>query len=108
MLLSIILSVSFFKDRAKTVQALRSALRSGAGLAPTLRGMFIALLFGTLPTGPLYAAFPLSKGLLDKGASPANVFIFLSAWACIKIPQEMALVFQRLLGKKPEGVTADV
>jgi uncharacterized membrane protein YraQ (UPF0718 family) len=98
-----------------------------------LRGMVIALLFGTLPTGPLYAAFPLSKGLLEKGASPANVFIFLAAWACIKIPQElvelqflgwrftlarfiftvivvfvMAVIFQRLLGKKPEGVTADV
>lgn len=98
-----------------------------------LRGMVIALLFGTLPTGPLYAAFPLSKGLLDKGASPANVFIFLAAWACIKIPQElvelqflgwrftlarlvftvivvfvMAFVFQRLLGKRPEGVPADV
>jgi len=98
-----------------------------------LRGMAIALLFGTLPTGPLYAAFPLSKGLLDKGASPANVFIFLAAWACIKIPQElvelqflgwrftlarfvftvivvfvMAVIFQRLLGKKPEGVAADV
>jgi uncharacterized membrane protein YraQ (UPF0718 family) len=98
-----------------------------------LRGMVIALLFGTLPTGPLYAAFPLSKSLLEKGASPANVFIFLAAWACIKIPQElvelqflgwrftlarfvftvivvfvMAVIFQRLLGKKPEGVAADV
>jgi uncharacterized membrane protein YraQ (UPF0718 family) len=98
-----------------------------------LRGMVIALLFGTLPTGPLYAAFPLSKGLLDKGASPANVFIFLAAWACIKIPQElvelqflgwrftlarfsftvivvfvMAAVFRWLLGKKAKGDTADV
>jgi uncharacterized membrane protein YraQ (UPF0718 family) len=53
-----------------------------------LRGMVLALIFGTLPTGPLYAAFPLSKSLLDKDASPANVFIFLAAWACIKIPQE--------------------
>jgi len=98
-----------------------------------LRGMVIALLFGTLPTGPLYAAFPLSKGLLEKGASPANVFIFLAAWACIKIPQElvelqflgwrftlarfgftvvvvfvMAAIFQRLLDKKPKGIPSDV
>lgn len=89
------------------------------------RGMLIALVFGTLPTGPLYAAFPLTKGLLEKDASPANVFVFLAAWACIKIPQElielqflgwwftlarfvstvvvivaMAFVFQRLLGKR--------
>ena len=98
-----------------------------------LRGMVIALLFGTLPTGPLYAAFPLSKGLLDKGASPANVFIFLAAWACIKIPQELvelqflgwrftlarfgftvfvvfalAVVFQWLLGKRVKDAKSDV
>jgi uncharacterized membrane protein YraQ (UPF0718 family) len=89
------------------------------------RGMLLALVFGTLPTGPLYAAFPLTKGLLEKGASPANVFVFLAAWACIKLPQElielqflgwrftlarfvstvvvivaMSFVFQRLLGEK--------
>lgn len=53
------------------------------------RGMVLALIFGTLPTGPLYAAFPLTQGLLDKGAAPANVFVFMAAWACIKIPQEL-------------------
>lgn len=52
-----------------------------------VRGMMIALVVGTLPTGPLYAAFPLTKGLLDKGASPRNIFIFMASWACIKIPQ---------------------
>lgn len=46
-------------------------------------------MFGALPTGPLYAAFPLSKGLLEKGASVGNAFVFLAAWACIKIPQEL-------------------
>ena len=104
-------------------------LGEGSGL----RGMTLALLFGTLPTGPLYAAFPLTKELQDKGASPANMFIFLSAWACIKIPQElvelqflgwrftlarlgftvivvmgMAILFQRLLGKRIKGAQANV
>ena len=116
-----------------TVWVPKEMINRYLGHGSGLRGMVIAMLFGTLPTGPLYAAFPLSKGLLDKGASPANVFIFLTAWACIKIPQElvelqflgwrftlarlgftvvvvfvMAIVFQRLMGKKPEGIQEDV
>ncbi|GAB4367772.1 MAG: hypothetical protein Kow0042_08620 [Calditrichia bacterium] len=54
-----------------------------------VRGMLTALVFGALPTGPLYVAFPLAAALLKKGAAVSNVVIFLSAWACIKIPQEM-------------------
>ncbi len=53
------------------------------------RGIALSLLLGTLPTGPLYAAFPLARSLLDKGALTANAFVFLAAWACIKIPQEL-------------------
>jgi uncharacterized membrane protein YraQ (UPF0718 family) len=36
--------------------------------------------------GPLYAAFPIGKSLLDKGASLYNVAVFLCVWAAIKIP----------------------
>ncbi len=53
------------------------------------KGFFLALLFGTLPTGPLYVAFPLASTLIEKGARISNIVVFLSAWACIKIPQEM-------------------
>lgn len=53
------------------------------------KGVILALLFGAFPTGPLYIAFPLAAVLRKKGVSPANLIIFLSAWACIKIPQEM-------------------
>jgi uncharacterized membrane protein YraQ (UPF0718 family) len=42
-----------------------------------------------LPTGPLYVAFPLAVALRKKGASIANIVAFLSAWACIKVPQEL-------------------
>ncbi|MFW6139573.1 MAG: hypothetical protein ACOC7U_10445, partial [Spirochaetota bacterium] len=48
--------------------------------------------------GPLYVAFPLAQSLLKKGASITNIVIFLSAWACIKIPQE--LVELQFLGIK--------
>ena len=54
-----------------------------------VKGAVLAFLFGAFPTGPLYIAFPLAAVLRKKGVSNANLIIFLSAWACIKIPQEM-------------------
>jgi len=54
-----------------------------------LKGIALALFFGALPTGPLYIAFPLAAGLHQKGASLGNIAIFLTAWACIKLPQEL-------------------
>lgn len=60
------------------------------------KGIALSLLFGTAPTGPLYAAFPIAGMLLQKGASPLNVVVFLNTWAAIKIPQ--LLVEARFLG----------
>jgi len=59
------------------------------GKTSGIKGFAIAILFGALPTGPLYVAFPLAASLISKGARISNIVIFLSAWACIKIPQEM-------------------
>lgn len=59
------------------------------GKASGFKGIFIAALLGATPTGPLYVAFPLAVAMLDKGARILNIVVFLSAWACIKIPQEM-------------------
>ena len=52
-------------------------------------GIGLSLFLGALPTGPLYIAFPMAAALIKKGARVNNIVIFLSAWACIKIPQEM-------------------
>ena len=60
------------------------------------KGVALSFLFGTAPTGPLYAAFPIAGMLLQKGASPLNVVVFLNTWAAIKIPQ--LLVEARFLG----------
>jgi len=49
-------------------------------------GMALALAFGSLSAGPIYAAFPIAKTLHKKGASVANVVVILSAWAVIKVP----------------------
>ncbi len=59
------------------------------GKASGLKGILLSIAFGSLPTGPLYLAFPLASTLLSKGASISNIIIFFSAWACIKLPQEL-------------------
>lgn len=66
------------------------------GSAAGIRGAFLAFLLGTLPTGPLYIAFPFAATLRKKGAGNGNIVVFLSTWACIKLPQE--LVELRFLG----------
>ena len=59
------------------------------GHASGISGLGLAFVMGMIPTGPLYIAFPLASMLLKKGARVANIIIFLSAWACIKLPQEL-------------------
>lgn len=68
------------------------------GKTSGIKGFSLSILFGALPTGPLYVAFPLALSLIKKGARISNIIIFLSAWACIKIPQEM--VELQFLGTK--------
>ena len=60
-------------------------LGSGSGL----KGIGISLVLGTLPTGPLYLAFPMAATLIRKGASRTNMVIFLGSWAALKGPQLM-------------------
>lgn len=71
------------------------------GKASGVKGPLLAIFFGALPTGPLYIAFPLASALIKKGARISNVVVFISAWACIKIPQE--LVELQFLGFKFMG-----
>ncbi|MCK4250871.1 permease [candidate division WOR-3 bacterium] len=59
------------------------------GRTSGIKGILLSILLGALPTGPLYVAFPMARALIKKGARISNIIIFLSAWACIKIPQEI-------------------
>jgi len=59
------------------------------GAGSGVKGLVLSMVMGALPTGPLYVAFPMGAMLIKKGARIANVMAFLSAWACIKIPQEL-------------------
>lgn len=63
-------------------KAIEGALGEGSGF----KGFVFSFLLGSFSAGPIYAAFPVCKMLLKKGASIANVVIILSAWAVIKIP----------------------
>ena len=49
-------------------------------------GGLLSLVLGSVSAGPIYAAFPISKMLLKKGASIGNIVIILSAWAVVKVP----------------------
>jgi len=60
-------------------------LGEGSGV----KGVALSFILGSIPMGPLYVAFPLAAVLLKKGAKVANIIIFLSAWACIKLPAEL-------------------
>lgn len=63
-------------------KAIENTLGEGSGS----KGFIFSLLLGSFSAGPIYAAFPVCKTLLKKGASIANIIIILSAWAVIKIP----------------------
>ncbi len=65
----------------------RDMIRRFLGRKAGGRGVFLAFLMGTAPTGPLYVAFPIASSLMKKGASPSNLIVFLGAWAAAKVPQ---------------------
>jgi uncharacterized membrane protein YraQ (UPF0718 family) len=59
------------------------------GHASGFKGVLLSFILGALPTGPLYVAFPLAAAMRRMGARYANIIIFLTAWACVKLPQEL-------------------
>jgi uncharacterized membrane protein YraQ (UPF0718 family) len=63
-------------------KTIENALGEGSGA----KGFLFSFLLGSFSAGPIYAAFPVCKTLIKKGASIANIVIILSAWAVIKIP----------------------
>ena len=65
----------------------KDKIQQWLGSSSGLKGILISFLMGTLPTGPLYVAFPMTAALLKKGASISNMVIFLGSWAALKIPQ---------------------
>jgi len=56
------------------------------GESSGLKGMLLVIILAMLQAGPLYGAFPVAYILYKKGASIKNIFIYLGAFASLKIP----------------------
>ncbi len=65
----------------------KDKIQKWLGKSSGIKGILISFFMGTLPTGPLYVAFPLTASLLKKGASITNMVVFLGSWAALKVPQ---------------------
>ena len=81
-----ILPVIFLLTVVIDVLVPKEAIIQGFGEGSGFKGNLLALLLGSVSAGPIYAAFPISKMLLKKGASISNIVIILSAWAVVKVP----------------------
>ncbi len=64
----------------------REKIEKHIGRESGWKGTGLVILLATLQAGPLYGAFPFAFVLWKKGCSIRNVFIYLGAFATIKIP----------------------
>lgn len=64
----------------------KQVIENGFGEKSGIKGIIYSFLLGSFSAGPVYAAFPVCKMLLKKGASIINIVIILSAWVVIKVP----------------------
>ncbi len=64
----------------------RKTIENNFGKGSGIKGTVLSFLFGSFSAGPIYAAFPVCKALLAKGASISNIVVILSTWAVIKFP----------------------
>ena len=51
-----------------------------------VKGILVMIVLAMMQAGPLYGAFPVAYILFKKGASIKNIFIYLGAFASLKIP----------------------
>jgi uncharacterized membrane protein YraQ (UPF0718 family) len=64
----------------------RQTIVNSFGENSGIKGTLFSFILGSFSAGPIYAAFPVCKMLLKKGASVSNIVVILSAWAVIKVP----------------------
>ena len=82
----LVMPVIFLMTMLIDVWVSRETIIRHMGEGSGIRGAGFSILLGSLSAGPIYAAFPIAKMLLSKGASVANLVVILSAWAVIKVP----------------------
>lgn len=76
----------------------KDAIEKNLGKDSGFKGSLFSFLLGSFSAGPIYAAFPVCKALLAKGASISNIVILLSTWAVLKVP--MLINESKFLGPK--------
>ena len=76
----------------------RKAIEKNMGKNSGIKGSIFSFILGSFSAGPIYAAFPVCKALLSKGASISNIVILLSTWAVVKVP--MLINEAKFLGPK--------
>lgn len=76
----------------------KDAIEKNLGKNSGIKGSIFSFLLGSFSAGPIYAAFPVCKALLTKGASISNIVILLSTWAVLKVP--MLINESKFLGPK--------
>ncbi len=64
----------------------KKTIQNTLGKDAGFKGYIFSFILGSFSAGPIYAAFPVCKALLNKGAKISNIVIILSTWAVIKIP----------------------
>ncbi|MCU0641298.1 MAG: permease [Candidatus Margulisbacteria bacterium] len=64
----------------------KEAIEKHIGGRSGFAGAFWVILLAMLQAGPLYAAFPVAYLLSKKGASVRNIFIYIGAFSCLKLP----------------------
>jgi uncharacterized membrane protein YraQ (UPF0718 family) len=64
----------------------KEQIQKHIGQESGIKGIVLVILLAMLQAGPLYGAFPVSYMLFKKGASIKNIFIYLGAFASMKIP----------------------
>lgn len=82
MIMPVILLLTSLIEAWVPKKTIENSLGEGSGA----KGFIFSFLLGSFSAGPIYAAFPVCKMLIKKGARIANIVIILSAWAVIKIP----------------------
>ncbi|BDR66496.1 hypothetical protein K144316041_07060 [Clostridium tetani] len=80
----------------------RETIIKGFGEGSGFKGSILSFILGSFSAGPIYAAFPVCKMLLKKGASISNIVIILSSWAVVKVP--MLANEAKFLGFKFMGI----
>lgn len=82
----IIMPVMLLLTSLITAWVPRKTIENNFGKDAGFKGSVFSFLLGSFSAGPIYAAFPVCKALLAKGASISNIVVILSTWAVIKVP----------------------